>query len=230
MYALVFGATGQIGAACAATLKGRGYRVLGTARQPSPDEPTQVAFDPYDQARADMSSWPPEAFDAVVWAQGANLNDSVYDFDMEAHLELYRTNSLYVAVTMKALLAAGRIADNARLCVISSIWQRLARRNKFSYMMTKAALQGLVMSAALDLAERGMLVNAILPGALDTPMTRANLSSDQIVQVARSTPHHRLPTLNDVAELAAFLCSPLNTSITGEFIAVDLGFQNARLV
>jgi 3-oxoacyl-[acyl-carrier protein] reductase len=128
------------------------------------------------------------------------------------------------------LLASDRLAQGARLCVISSVWQNVARPNKLSYMVSKAALQGLVQSAATDLADRGILVNAVLPGALDTPMTRQNLTSEQIGRIVGMTNFDRLPALGDVAALVGFLCSAANTSITGQFVAVDLGFQNARLV
>lgn len=225
MRALVFGASGQIGSACANALERDGFALTRTARSAS-DERGIVAYDPLVTAELPGS----DTFDAVVWAQGANMNDSVIDFDTERHLDLYKANSLFVAASLQSLLAQRRLPRGARLCVISSVWQNVARTNKLSYMMSKAALQGLVMSAAIDLAEQGILINAVLPGALDTPMTHANLSADQVTRLAALTPFNRLPAIADVASLAAFLCSPTNTSITGQFVAVDLGFQHARLV
>ena len=225
--ALVFGGNGQIGAACAEALASQGFEVVRLART-QPEGEGGHAYDPFAAGGAE----PPVegVFEAIVWAQGANYNDNVADFDVDRHLELYKANALYVLISLKALLSAGRIADGARLCVISSVWQKAARRDKLSYMMTKAALHGLVLSASIDLAERGVLVNAVLPGALDTPMTRANLSAEQIGRIADLTPFGRLAAIGDVAALAAFLCSRANTSITGQFIAVDLGFEHARLV
>lgn len=227
---LVFGASGQIGAAVAQTFASDGWHVIGTSRNGSGARGDVLAYDPFSEGKADVAALTTEPLDAVVWAQGANLNDSVLEFQAEQNLELYRANTLFVAASLHALLKAELLPDGARLCVISSVWQTVARRNKLSYMISKAALQGLVMSAAVDLAERGMLINALLPGALDTPMTRANLRPDQIEQVAAATPFHRLPELQDVAAFAHFLCSARNTSVTGQFIAVDLGFQHARLV
>lgn len=226
--ALVFGATGQIGAACADALAEGCAAVMRSARRARTHD--VVAHDPFAAPQDAAYALPPGCFDAVVWAQGANINDSLLAFDAEAHLELYRANSLFVAESLSRLLAEDRLADGARLVVISSVWQTVARTNKLSYMMSKAALQGLVMSAAVDLAPRGMLVNAVLPGALDTPMTHANLSPDQVARIANLTPFGRLPAIGDVAAMTAFLCSPANTSITGQFIAVDLGFQHARIV
>lgn len=222
--ALVFGGGGQIGAACVETLRSQGFDVTATGRTAGADI---AAYDPL----ADKLALPGEgAFDAIVWAQGANLNDSIVNFDLERHRAIYDANVTFVLESMNALLIAERLARGARLCVISSVWQTAARPSKLSYMVSKAALQGLVQSAATDLAERGILVNAVLPGALDTPMTRANLTSEQIERLAGMTKFNRLAALGDVAALVAFLCSPANTSITGQFVAVDLGFQNARLV
>lgn len=222
---LVFGASGQIGAACADALADAGHTLDRLARRADPGAGI-IGFDPFD-TRADLPDGP---FGAVVWAQGANRGDSVLAFDREAHLELYRANTLFVVETLARLLAEGRLLDGARLCIISSVWQTEGRQAKLSYMMSKAALQGLVTSAAIDLAERGMLVNAVLPGALDTAMTRANLSGEQIARITAATPFARLPTVGDVAALVAFLCSPANVSVTGQFVAVDLGFRNAHLV
>ena len=84
-------------------------------------------------------------------------------------------------------------------------------------------------NAAAVLASEGHLINAVLPGALDTPMTRQNLAPEQIEKLANATPFKRLPQLGDVAELVAFLCSAQNTGITGQFIAADLGFRNVRV-
>ena len=222
----MFGGGGQIGTACVEALRAGGFETIATGRR-GDDELGIAAYDAFvapDQLPGDIP------FNAVVWAQGANLNDSIVDFEVERHRALYDANVLFVAESLRALLKSDRVADGARLCVVSSVWQRVARVSKFSYMVTKAALQGLVMSAAIDLAERNILINAVLPGVLDTPMTRQNLTGEQIAHVAGMTPFGRLPAIGDVAALAAFLCSPANNSITGQFVSVDLGFENARLV
>jgi len=96
--------------------------------------------------------------------------------------------------------------------------------------MSKAALQGLVQSASIDLAKDGILINAILPGALDTPMTRQNLAAEQLEKLTSGTFFNKLASLKDVSNLAVFLCSSKNTGITGQFIAADLGFSHARLL
>jgi 3-oxoacyl-[acyl-carrier protein] reductase len=230
--AIVFGATGQIGAAVASTFVREHWQVCGASRSGAAlgEGIEPLAYDPFGTGGEALDSLSGDAFDAAVWAQGANCNDSVADVDADRHLEIYKANCLYVILSMQALLRRGLLARPARLVVISSIWQLAARQTKLSYTMSKAALQGLVLSAANDLAGEGCLVNAVLPGVLETPMTRAMLAAAQIERVARSTGFNRLPDLQDVAELTHFLCSPKNTSITGQFVTVDLGYLNARVI
>lgn len=143
---------------------------------------------------------------------------------------MYRSNCLFILATLKVLLEHQLLEPASRLCVISSIWQQRARQNKLSYCTTKAALRGLVLSAATDLARDGHLINAVLPGALDTPMTRANLSDSQLQSLVSATGFHRLASLNDVVSLVLYLSSSENAGLTGQFIAADMGFSNVRLV
>jgi NAD(P)-dependent dehydrogenase (short-subunit alcohol dehydrogenase family) len=234
---IVFGSTGAIGGAVSRSLADRGCRVLAVRRKttgtagtagPSPGIESVV----WDVMAAGACGAAPELprIDAAVWAQGANCNDDIFDFDLQRHNELYAANVSFILVSLQALLNADRLASPSRLCIISSIWQNVARQKKLTYCTTKAALHGLVQSLAIDLGRAGHLVNAVLPGALDTPMTRANLSAAQIGALEDMTPLGTLPTLTDVCGLVAFLCLEENTGITGQFIAADKGFSHAKLL
>lgn len=228
---LVFGASGAIGHAIARAAVEKGWRVTGVARSAVADNGIHgIAADPMspefqtDSLRSDLP------YTAVCWAQGTNGNDTVYDVDLDRHMEIYQANVAYILVTLKALLGGSLIVPATRMCVISSIWQNLARQSKLSYCVSKAALQGLVMSASADLARDGHLINAVLPGAIETPMTRRNLSAEQMDRLSSATQFGRLASLSDVASLVLYLCSPENTGITGQFIAADLGFSHVRIV
>lgn len=231
---LLFGASGAIGGGIAAEFVRQGWQITAVARNQLVEQRASalrwLAYDPFaadsDAAAFDTAT----PYDAVCWAQGANHNDSAYSVTAEAHLDLYRANALYNVLTLQILLARKLLAKPARLCVISSVWQTVARTNKLSYCMSKAALQGFVLAAAADLAAEGHLINAVLPGALDTAMTRNNLNPDQLRRIEQATPFERLPLVDDVAALAHFLCSAANRSITGQFIAADLGFRHVRVL
>ncbi len=228
---VVFGASGSIGQAICAHFRAQEYLVIGVGRTENV-EYSIIKWDGGTKAIIDGMQLLLEGakVDAVVWAQGMNFNDDIDTFDLSEHLKMYEANVTYILSTLRVLTDFDLLQEYARLCVISSIWQNIARQNKLSYCVTKSALQGLVQSLSVDLGKQGKLINAVLPGALDTAMTRANLSQEQITRLESITPLGSLPNLNDVTSLVAYLCSPQNTGITGQFIAADRGFSNARIL
>lgn len=226
---LIFGASGAIGSAINTCFTENNWKTTRVSRAGT-EGGSDLFYDLFSSP-TDTDIFDEKApYAAVCWAQGRNASDNVSNVDINEHLAVYQANCLFILATLKLLLNRKLLAPNARLCIISSIWQNLARQDKLSYCMSKAALQGLVLSATTDLAKEGIFINAILPGALDTPMTRKNVAQDQLEKFISSTYFNRLPALQDVASLAYFLCSPENTGITGQFIAADLGFSHARLL
>jgi NAD(P)-dependent dehydrogenase (short-subunit alcohol dehydrogenase family) len=229
---LLFGSTGAIGSAVAAAAHDRNWSIVAASRSANTGDNhvRAVQVDPFDGGSSLDRLRPLGPFSSICWAQGANANDSVYQFDPEKHLEIYKANCLFIIATLQFLLSADLLVKPSRMCIISSIWQTVARQKKLSYSMSKAALQGLVLSASTDLAADGHLINAVLPGAIDTPMTRQNLQPEQISKLQSSTKFNRLPTMHDVTSLVLFLCSAENTGITGQFVAADLGFSRVHLL
>jgi len=230
---LVFGGSGAIGRAIISAALKRKWGVTAAARTLPQRRQGSVKWISIDPSRQPIASDQLETgapYSGICWAQGTNVDDSVYSFDPAKHLEVYQANCVYILMTLQALLERNLLAKGARMCVISSIWQNLARQTKLSYCMSKAALQGLVLSASADLAQDGHLINAVLPGAIDTPMTQKRLSEVQIKELRAATGFKRLPAREEVASLVCYLCSAENTGMTGQFIAVDLGFSHVRLV
>ena len=226
---LVIGGSGAIGSAVVEQFMQNKFQVWTSSRSVSTNVKQQLQLLGKSEADRKILQDAP-TFDAVVWAQGANLNDNITDVEDDAFAELMQANVGFVVSTMSSLLDSKKITNGARLCVISSIWQQAIRPNKLSYAITKSALSGLVQSAALDLAGQNILVNAILPGVLDTPMTRSVLSSEQINSVASRTGFARLVSPQEVAVLCHFVCSEANTTLTGQSLVADLGFSNVRPV
>lgn len=224
---LLLGASGSIGTAIRQKFVAQAWDVVGVTRG-MVSESCQISWNPLDKTSALPIELGP--FDAVCWAQGRNINDSIYSFNEDAHREIYEANVTYVLTSLNYLLKNNLLTKPARLCVISSIWQEIARQNKLSYCVSKSALKGLILSLANDMGVDGHLVNAILPGALDTPMTHQNLSEMQLDAVMNSTQFGRLTSLQDVANSAYFLCSLENTGVTGQFIKVDLGYSDVRII
>ena len=231
--AVVFGATGAIGSAIVEWFTTQQYEVIAISRnQPERCLSCNITWLKWDGSQNInvFSNLKKGSINAVVWAQGANFNDDINTFEVNEHQSMYNANVIYILLSLQALIKQNLLSNSARLCVISSIWQNLARQNKLSYCITKSALQGLVQSLAIDLGSSGHMINAVLPGALDTPMTRANLDEHQLRRLEEMTPLGSLSTLDDVCNLVGFLCSQNNTGITGQFIATDGGFSYARII
>lgn len=228
--ALIFGASGAIGGEIAKLFLKNEMDVFGVSRTGAVETSKQIHPVSWSlgQKFSKVDFGQLTKLDAVVWAQGANFNDNIDNFDRARHLEIYEANVVSILDSLHQLLNLGLVSAGTRLCVISSIWQEIARQNKLSYTITKSALRGLVQSLAIDLGEKNILINAVLPGALDTPMTRANLSAQQIEKIEQETPLKTLPQFEDVCELVAFLCSSKNTGLTGQFIAADRGYSFVR--
>jgi 3-oxoacyl-[acyl-carrier protein] reductase len=220
----LFGSTGFIGSAIARKFADMDWEVIPVLHRAS--SAGGIFWDINAEIPGSLVSVGP--FDSICWAQGVNLNDSIYNFNLESHQNVYSANVEYILITLSELIKAGSLKQAARLCVISSIWQNISRQDKLSYAVSKAALQGLVLSLANDMAKDGHLVNAVLPGALDTPMTRKNLTASQIEFIESSTAFKHLPQVQDVVNAAYFLASDENTGVTGQFIKVDLGFSDVR--
>ncbi len=98
-----------------------------------------------------------------------------------------------------------------------------------AYSATKGAVCGLTRALALEVAEFGINVNAILPGYVDTPMLRGvpkELGIDEndfIQMLSRSVPMKRLGTIDEIGDLAVFLASEESKYITGQEIVFDGG-------
>jgi 3-oxoacyl-[acyl-carrier protein] reductase len=227
--ALLFGATGAIGSAVGAKLSSLGFNVTKVVRHKTMDPGSEIVVGMPEALSSQLSTLN-RKFSAVVWAHGVNQNDSVLDVDLTSYENLMDVNVGYVLNTLSILARENLLSSPSRLCVISSVWEQIARSNKISYTISKAALGGLVRAAANDLASRNILINGVLPGVVDTPMTRQILSIDQVNGVKESTGFGRLVTVEDIAATVGFLCSPDNNGITGQSITVDLGFSNARRI
>ncbi len=105
---------------------------------------------------------------------------------------------------------------------IASIIGMIGNAGQSNYAASKAGLIGLTKSTAKELASRGVNVNAIAPGFIQTQMTDV-LSEDVKKQMLALIPQKQLGTPEDVADAAVFLCSELSRYITGQVIVVDGG-------
>lgn len=111
---------------------------------------------------------------------------------------------------------------HGRIINIASVVGQMGNAGQANYCAAKAGLIGLTKSNARELASRGITVNAVAPGFIETDMT-AKLGEDLLNAYRSSIPLGRMGTPEDVAEAVAFLASERASYITGQVIAVNGG-------
>jgi enoyl-[acyl-carrier protein] reductase III len=139
------------------------------------------------------------------------------------------------AISVDAFVAAVQAAapsmtDGGRIVVVSGIDSHQAMAGHGVLGAAKAAMESLVRSLALELGPRGITVNAVSPGLLDTASSRLYFErglgvdwTEASARIARATPVRRLGTAEEVAALVAYLASAAAGFLTGQTIIFDGG-------
>jgi NAD(P)-dependent dehydrogenase (short-subunit alcohol dehydrogenase family) len=225
---LIFGGTGVLGKAIANKFSEHGYEITYGVRKVT-DSKSQFLLPITEGPVPDLLKG--QLFDSIVFAQGANINDSVINYSIDNLNSLFEANVSFISETTKALISHNLIKHRAKIVILSSFWEQLTRQDKMSYTITKAAVGGLVRSMAVDLGNaKNILVNGLLPGVVDSPMARGLLKPEQIENVQWQTPGHKMIVPSDVASATYLLGCEENTAISGQSLFVDYGFSTARVL
>jgi 3-oxoacyl-[acyl-carrier protein] reductase len=113
-------------------------------------------------------------------------------------------------------------ARRGRMIFMSSVVALLGSAGQANYAASKAGLVGLARSLARELASRGITVNVVAPGPVETDMTTA-LGDKRIGELTAAVPLGRFASTEEIAATVAFLASPEAGYITGAVIPVDGG-------
>lgn len=151
---------------------------------------------------------------AGIFDERAFLDVTAADFR-----RMYEVNLLAVATLTQE--AARKMASGARIVNIASR-AYLGAKNHAHYVASKAALVGYTRASAMELASRGIMVNAIAPGLIDTPLLRA-LSPERLAAQLALQPTGAAGKPEDIANAVAFFASPATCFVTGQVLFVDGG-------
>ena len=235
---LVTGASRGIGRAVACSFAARGHRVIGTATSAAGADAIREAFadgatpgagavlDVGDQGSVD-------ALFASLAAEGdlpgvlvnnagiardgllARMKPEMWDEVISVNLGgIYRMCRAALRPMMRA--RAGRIIN------LTSVIGTVGNPGQTNYAAAKAGIVGFSKALAREVASRGITVNTVAPGFIDTDMTR-DLPDEQRTRLRSEIPLGRLGSPEDVASVIAFLASPEAGYITGETIHVNGG-------
>lgn len=131
----------------------------------------------------------------------------------------YEVNLIAVATLTQE--AVKKMPDGGRIVNIASR-AYLGAKNHPHYVASKAALVGYTRTSAMELASRNILVNAVAPGLVDTPLLRA-LKPERLAQLMAQQPTGTAGRPEDIAHAVSFLVSPLTCFITGQVLFLDGG-------
>ena len=134
-------------------------------------------------------------------------------------IDVNLNGAFYMTKAISALMIKQRSGSIISMSSVSGLKGNPAQVN---YSASKAGLVGMTLSAAKELGRRGIRVNGIAPGFVETDMT-AVLTDEQKSHAAQNISMQRLGQPQDIANTALYLASDLSTYVTGQIIAVDGG-------
>lgn len=162
--------------------------------------------------------------DIIVNNAGINVLAAATELSQRDLRDVLQTN-LVAPLWLTRKLAPQMMARGfGRVVNISSIFSLVSKRLRASYSASKAGLNGLTRTLAVEMARFNVLVNAVAPGYVDTELTRQNNSEQELQAICSTIPIGRLAKTSEIAEVVFFLCSEKNSYITGQVIVVDGGF------
>jgi 3-oxoacyl-[acyl-carrier protein] reductase len=172
-----------------------------------------------------------DVLDVLVNAAGIADAGPTTELDVASYRRVLAVNLDGMVALTLGLLPLLRASSAGRVLNIGSVQGLASAADTLAYATSKGGVHAFTRSLAVDLASDGVLVNALAPGFVDTPMARfPDGSSEYDTEWFRDVyiTHGRLPLrrpaeADEVAAVAEFFVSPLNTYVTGQVIAVDGG-------
>ena len=236
--ALVTGASRGIGQAILHALARAGMKVVGTATTDAGAESISAALtavglagrgaklDVRDGVAVDALLAEIEAKEGalavLVNNAGITRDNLLMRMKDEEWDDILATNLTPVFRLSKSVIRPMMKARYGRIINITSVVGHAGNAGQTNYSAAKAAVAGFSKSLAREVGSRGITVNCVAPGFIDTDMTRA-LSESQREALLGNIPAGRLGSAEDVAAAVAFLASPAAAYITGETLHVNGG-------
>lgn len=170
--------------------------------------------------KATLDMW--ESIDILVNNAGVTRDNLIMRMKEDEFDQVIAINLKGVFNCTKAVVRQMMRQKSGRIINISSVVGTMGNPGQVNYVAAKAGVIGITKSTARELATRGITVNAIAPGFIETDMTQA-LSAEMREQLLKKIPLERLGHPNDIAKAVSFLASEHAAYITGQTIHIDGG-------
>jgi 3-oxoacyl-[acyl-carrier protein] reductase len=214
--ALVTGAARGIGAKVADIFESRGIRVLRPGRR---DLDLAVP-----ESVATYLAGLDEVVDTLVLNAGINNPEPLAKISTENWSSTQQVNVASNLLLLQELSPKMAAAGYGRVVAVSSVYAHRARMGRAAYSASKAAIEEVVRSVALEYGPFGVLANCVAPGFVLTELTYQNNDAKQLEDLAARIPVGRLAEPEEIAIFICWLASAENSYINGQSIAIDGGF------
>ena len=164
--------------------------------------------------------------DNIIFVSGKNNPKEYVKLSDEEIIEIFNINFISFIIVLKKILK--KIIKSKKKCkiiLITSLYSQFGRSKRLLYSISKHALLGLTRNLAVELGPKGICVNAVSPGYVDTKMTRKNLNLKQIKFLKSRTPLKKIILPKEIALVVKYLIESEVTAVTGQEIVVDGGIS-----
>ena len=163
------------------------------------------------------------ALETVVFAGGTAHYSLFQEIEEEEMDKLWQLHVKSPMVIVQKIIPKLKKAMSPSIVLVSSVWGQTGAACEVAYSTVKGAQIAFVKALAKELAPSNIRVNAIAPGAVNTPMM-GKFSLEEKAEIASGIPMGRLGAAAEVAEAVYFVCSPASSYITGQVLAVNGGW------
>ena len=214
--ALITGASRGIGKSIKEVLSKDGIEIISPNRNEL-DLSSSESIDKFlSQTSADI--------DIIINNAGILKVGEHNEFSSDDFHEILQVNVVAPFKIISGFVEKMKIHNFGRIVNISSVWGQKSKKGRTLYSSSKAALDALTRSLAIEFASYNILINSVAPGYIETDMLKQCNTEEELSIIRDTIPMKRFGKKIEIAELVRFLSSEDNSYITGQVFTIDGGY------